>query len=105
MNKTEAAFAAHLETCKRGHVWAQRGHVYEWYEFEPMRLILGHRCSYTPDFAALDDEGQLYFFEVKGFWRDDARVKIKAAARRFPMFRFVAVTLVKKTWNYEHIKP
>jgi hypothetical protein len=33
----------------------------------------------------------LEMHEVKGFWQDDARVKIKVAASIYP-FRFVAVT-------------
>lgn len=34
-------------------------------------------------------DGVLELHEVKGFWSDDARVKIKVAADRFP-FRFRA---------------
>ena len=35
--------------------------------------------------------GQLEAHEVKGFWEDDAKVKIKVAAELYP-FSFVAVT-------------
>lgn len=34
--------------------------------------------------------GEMEAHEVKGFWTDDARVKIKVAASLFP-FKFVAV--------------
>jgi hypothetical protein len=34
--------------------------------------------------------GELELHEVKGFWQDDARVKIKIAADLYPM-RFIAV--------------
>ena len=46
----------------------------------------------------------LEFHEVKGFWRDDARVKIKVAAEHFP-FKFVAVRKKKLSegggWDVE----
>ena len=35
-------------------------------------------------------DGTLECHEVKGHWEDDARVKIKCAAEKFP-FRFVAM--------------
>ena len=37
---------------------------------------------------------------AKGFWEDDARVKIKVAAEVFP-FRFVAITRSKDGWKEE----
>ena len=100
MNKTEAAWARELEARKRG------GELV-WYEFEPMKLRLGAGCFYSPDFLALEPDGGLVFWEVKGFWRDDARAKIKAAATRFPMFRFVAVQRGKRggpVWELEEIQ-
>ncbi len=99
MNKTEKRFAAEL--------WAREreGKIIKW-EYEALRLILGHACSYTPDFYVLDPQGNICFYEVKGFWRDDARVKIKTAARKFPEFTFVAVSWSKQAgWQYEEIKP
>ena len=46
--------------------------------------------STPPDFAVLPADGVLEIHEVKGFWQDDARVKIKVAASLYP-FRFVAM--------------
>ena len=83
MNKTEAAYAAYLEELK------VLGRV-AWYVFEGATLKLAKDCRYTPDFAVMTHDGYLEFHEVKGFWRDDAKVKIRIAAERFP-FRFVAV--------------
>ena len=39
----------------------------------------------------LPRSGVLELHECKGFWRDDARVKIKVAASLYP-FKFIAVT-------------
>lgn len=83
MNKTEAAYAALLEAQKAA------GEV-AWYKFEAIKLRLADNTFYTPDFAVMLRSGQLEMHEVKGFWADDARVKIKVAADMHP-FRFVAI--------------
>lgn len=82
MNKTEAAYAAHLERIK--------GTVVAWYRFEGVKLRLADNTFYTPDFAVMLVGGLMEMHEVKGFWTDDARVKIKVAADMYP-FRFKAV--------------
>jgi hypothetical protein len=83
MNKTEAAYAQHLEQLKTA------GDVL-WFKFEAMRFRLASNTFYTPDFAVMLANGELEQHEVKGFWQDDARAKIKIAADMYP-FRFVAV--------------
>lgn len=88
MNKTEAAYGQHLELLR------QAGEVH-WYAFEPIKLRLADNTFYTPDFAVIAKDGVLEMHEVKGFWEDDARVKIKVAAEKFP-FRFVAMKAESK---------
>lgn len=83
MNKTEAAYDAHLfEMRTAGTVL--------WHKFEAIKLRLAANTFLTVDFAVLTRDGYLEMHEVKGFWEDDARVKIKVAASLYP-FRFVAV--------------
>lgn len=97
MNQTEAAYFDHLLLLQ-----AQGEILGAW--FEPLKLKLGDNCTYTPDFLVLNAQTQiLELHEVKGFWRDDARVKIKAAAAVYP-FKFVAVQLEPKTkkWIFEY---
>lgn len=94
MNKLEESFAAHLETLR------QSGEIISW-QFEAMRLLLAPKTSYCPDFFVMDKDGALTFYEVKGFWQDDARVKIKVAAEKFPQFYFTAVQKKKGQWVYE----
>jgi len=84
MNKTEAEYAQRLDALKHAGEIA-------WYKFEGLRLRLGDGCGYTPDFAVMKSNGLMECHEVKGFWRDDARAKIKIAADLYP-FRFIAVT-------------
>ena len=83
MNKTEAAYANHLETLR------QAGEV-AWYQFEGVKLRLADSTFYSPDFAVMRADGLLEMHEVKGYWLDDARVKIKVAADKYP-FRFIAI--------------
>lgn len=93
MNKTETAYGAHLELLKRA------GEII-WYVFEGIKLRLADKTFYTPDFFVMRQDGTLEVHEVKGFWEDDARVKIKVAAEHFP-FQFIAVTKNKSSWDFE----
>lgn len=71
-----------------------------WHKFEAMKLRLADSTFYTPDFVVLPRDGVLEMDEVKGFWQDDARVKIKVAASIYP-FRFIAVTKRDGGWDRE----
>ena len=82
-NSTEAAYGAELETQRALGVVA-------WYRFEGIKLRLADNTFYTPDFAVMLTDGSLECHEVKGYWQDDAKVKIKVAAEMYPL-RFVAV--------------
>jgi hypothetical protein len=77
MNKLEAAYAEHL-----GALMAV-GDVL-WFKYEAIKLRLADKTFYTPDFMVLTGEEVLEAHEVKGFWQDDARVKIKVAAEMYP---------------------
>lgn len=83
MNKTEAAYAAHLGLLRAA------GNI-QWFRFEGVKLRLADNTFYSPDFAVMASDGVLEMHEVKGFWQDDARVKIKVAADQYP-FRFLAI--------------
>ena len=74
------------------------------YHFEGVKLRLADNTFYTPDyFVIFHDHFECH--EVKGFWRDDARVKIKVAAEKYNFFKFVAVTRKSKKapWTTEEI--
>lgn len=83
MNKTEAAYDAYLQTLHH------TGDVL-WHKFEGVKLRLADNTFYTCDFAVLPKSGVLEMHECKGFWQDDAKVKIKVAASIYP-FKFIAV--------------
>lgn len=82
MNKTELKYSQHLELLK---------HLGEilWWKFEGIKLRLADNTFLTVDFPVLMADGSLEMREVKGFWKDDARAKIKIAASLYP-FRFRA---------------
>lgn len=83
MNSTEKDYANYLELLKRtGEI------VY--YSFDSVNLRLADKTFYKPDFLVMKSDGQLEIHEVKGFWTDDAKVKIKVAADKFP-FKFIAI--------------
>ena len=83
MNKTETAYDSHLAA-------PQHAGQIKWRKFEGLKLRLADNTFYTPDFAVMAADGVIECHEVKGFWQDDARAKIKVAADLYP-FRFIAV--------------
>lgn len=83
MNQTEAEYARLLDARKLA------GEV-AWFKFEGLKFRLADNTFYTPDFAVMLADGQLEAHEVKGFWQDDARAKIKVAADLYPM-QFIAI--------------
>ncbi len=97
MNRLEVQYDAYL--------WLLRhsGEIL-WHKFEAIKLRLAENTFYTPDFAVMQRDGLFEFHECKGFWRDDARVKIKVAASLYP-FRFIAVKARAKKhgggWEHE----
>ena len=101
MNKTEQAYASHLEQLKRSG-------LIQWWAFEPVSIRLADRTFYRPDFAVVGVDGSLEFHEVKARWgdgkagwEDDARVKIKVAAETFPAFFLAAWPGRSGKWETE----
>lgn len=92
LNKTERAWYAYIS--RQGHAWVGVQNV---------TLKLGDDCRYTPDFVVVTADGLAIAYEVKGFMRDDAQVKLKTAARQFPWFKFVLVKMTKGQFTQEEI--
>jgi len=94
MNKTEQAYARHLEALKFA------GEILD-YWFEEIKFKTGtSACWYEPDFLVQVKGGAMEIHEVKGGggFQDDALVKTKALALRYP-FRVISATLVKGDWE------
>lgn len=94
MNKLERRYSEQLEA------WRLTGEVLFW-KYDAIKLRLADNTFYTPDFLVMKADSALEVHETKGFWEDDARVKIKVAAEAYPLFRFVAIQLVKGEWVTE----
>jgi len=75
-----------------------------WVGVHALTFKIGDDCRYTPDFIALNLDGELIAYETKGFMRDDARVKLKVAARMFPFVGFVLVERKAGAWICTEIK-
>ncbi len=94
MNKTERAFFGYLKSSQPGAT------IY----VQDVTLRIGNGVRYTPDFMI--DGPSATFFEVKGFMRDDAAVKIKVAARVYRCFSFILASKRKGGgWNLQRILP
>lgn len=93
LNKTEKAYLEHLLAQQHDFVGVQC-----------LTFKLGDDCRYTPDFIFLRN-GKLEAHEVKGFWRDDAKVKIKVAARMYSWIVFCVVMKNKDQWDVSFVNP
>lgn len=104
LNKLETAFGEHLQQAMGGRkqIMAQA-----------ITLELANGCKYTPDFvmrgeAAGRPETVLLAYEVKGghVW-DDAKVKVKVAARQYPWIAFFIVSRKSRNhgWDYQQVMP
>lgn len=97
MNGLERRYSVHLEFRRlQGEVM--------WWKFHALKLRLANDTFYETDFFLMLPDGLMEVHETKGWWRDDARVKIKVAASMYP-FKFVGVTERSKAegrgWEYE----
>jgi len=97
MNGTEKLYATWLEARKRN------GEIHDWM-YERVTLKLGNDCRLTPDFFVTLPNGEVEVHEVKGgFIREDARVKLRAAATMFP-FMFRLAQYKNKLWTVTQVK-
>jgi hypothetical protein len=96
MNGLEKRYSLHLETEKA------LGLIQDW-RFEPLKLLLAPKTTFTGDFVVKMPDGSLELRETKGWWEEDARLKIKWAAKDFRwMFsRIVGVKWERGDWQYE----
>lgn len=92
MNKTEQAFSEILEKAR------QKGEILKWH-FEEITLKIAPNTRYTPDFIAVLPSGAWHVFEIKGHLEDDASVKFKSAAQKFPEISFQMLRRKKGAWE------
>jgi hypothetical protein len=94
MNKWETAFAAEvLEPRKLSGEIAG-------YWYEAIRVRLANGAWFCPDFMLFFPDRHVEFFEVKGFLREAASLRIKFAAEIFP-FKFTMCYRNKRGgWRY-----
>ncbi len=93
MNKLESRYAAHLESQKKA------GTIVLW-RYEEVKFRLADRTWYTPDFYIITATGEVEIHETKGFMQEDANVKIKSVAEKFPELTFVLVREKKGQWEF-----
>lgn len=83
----ERTFASQLEADRAEYLELLRkaGEI-AWWDHECMRLRIGHRAWYKPDFFVLLPDGRIRLEEVKGaFERQAERVRRLAAAAHYPI--------------------
>lgn len=105
LNGTETAFLQYLQASS-----ATGQHL-----TQSLTLLLGNGVRYTPDFVTVEPAGlategvDVTAYEVKGYMRDDAAVKIKVAASQYRWITFHLVTKKRKRdgggWSIQRVLP
>jgi hypothetical protein len=100
LNKLETDAWDYLKRTMPGHEIIPHG----------LRLALANGVNYTPDFVAIDIEEPTHVqcFEVKGpIMRDDAAVKLKTAASKWPGIKFTLLWREGRSgpWEKQEIHP
>ncbi len=90
MNRTEDYYSKHL------YMLTLSGDILNYY-FEAVKLRLADRTWYIPDFMVITRQG-IEFHEIKGFWRDDAKVKFKVAKEMHRWAQFKVVKRIHNAW-------
>lgn len=99
-NKTEERFRlTYLET------WIRDGTIDRYGEHESLKFSIGNGVTLTPDWPAWKD-GRLSFYEVKGAHvREDAIVKLKCFAAKYPEHRLWIYQWNKGEWIIQEVLP
>lgn len=104
MNKTETAYAAHLEILRAA------GEI-QWYGFEVIKVRIGHDCWICPDFLVVYPDRHLELHDTKGtrkkagtstqsyYAEEDAVVKARAVGANFPVPIYFLYRLTDGTWE------
>lgn len=71
-----------------------------WFGYECMKFRIAGGTYYTPDFVVAVPSG-VEIHEVKGFMREAARVRWRACADLFPIFRWYVVKRAARRWSLE----
>jgi hypothetical protein len=92
MNKTEREFSMILlARVKHGEIKSSK--------FEQVKVRIGEGCWYVPDFFVERHDKKPLFIEIKGFMRDDARVKFLAAKEQHQWADWEMWRKVKSQWE------
>jgi hypothetical protein len=96
-SKTEVRYAQLLEYRRMA------GEIIAW-EYEPIKLTIGHSCTYTPDFRLMFPDIHQELHEVKGaFIREKAWIKLKVTAAKYPELTFVLAQWKQGEWFYKPV--
>lgn len=78
--------------------YKRMGTIRDW-RYEGIRLRLADGAWYKPDFVIVHNDGLIELEEVKGHWREAARVRWKVAVEQFrPMFTLSLTTKRAGAW-------
>lgn len=93
MNGIETRFSKFLDQIQR------QGEIVRW-GYEEVTFKLAPATSYTPDFLIILPNRHWVLVETKGFLRDDAAIKFKIAAEKYPEHSWLMLKEEKRTKQF-----
>jgi hypothetical protein len=95
-SKWEREYAQVLEAQRRA------GRIHDW-RLKPMRLRIGNGAFLTIDFLVVQNDGALELHEVKGHWREAAKVRVRVAQEMYPWLPIKIVRRERRQWKIEEL--
>jgi len=97
MNTLEREYADYLD------MQVRLGEVVRWW-FECVKIRIAERCWLTPDFLIEFPNGKFELHDSKGFVREDAKIKAKVVADKYPFPVFFVEKCKGGGWTWTRIK-
>lgn len=87
-SKWEANYARYLEFLKQNGKIKDWQHEVKTFWFDKIKRGC---CSYLPDFEVTNNDGSIEYHEVKGWYDDRSKTKIKRMAKYYPNIKLVVI--------------
>lgn len=94
----ERNYARYLELLKGSKNIADWRHEPKTFWFEGIKRGV---CSYKPDFSVTENDGEVWYVEIKGFMDAKSATKLKRMKKYYPE---ILIRVISKDW-FEHNNP
>lgn len=108
-NKTESAYADYLHLLAQMPPLLRNDQHVVWYAFEAIKIRIGLKCWFTPDYLVQYLDGHMELHDCKGTKggkyraEDDAIVKARSVSAHFPLPVYFVWRLKNGEWQKQRM--